>query len=136
MQMRGAFGNGGTSAHQPSESSDWSVGHPPTTFGAVIMNINKRSVSADARAFTPNYLLSVDLFNSKCTVEGQEPKRLLEVLVNSLKVWQKTKQNVTQCRSTEQRCSGKYDSLLSSRNSLLLLSPPTLSLPQKKNMNV
>ena len=36
-----------------------------TTFGAVIVNVNKRSVSADARTFTPNYLLGVsfDLFN-------------------------------------------------------------------------
>ena len=41
-----------------------------TTFVAVIVNVNKRSVSADARAFTPNYLLGVDLFNSKRTVEG------------------------------------------------------------------
>ena len=37
--------------------------HPRTTFGAVIVNVNKRSVSADARAFTPNYLLGVDLFD-------------------------------------------------------------------------
>ena len=29
--------------------------HPRTTFRAVIVNVNKRSVSADVRAFTPNY---------------------------------------------------------------------------------
>ena len=46
------------------------IRHPRTTFGAVIMNVNKRSVSADARTFTPNYLLGVDLFISKRTVEG------------------------------------------------------------------
>ena len=39
------------------------IRHPRITFGAVIMNVNKRSVSADARGFTPNYLLGVDLFN-------------------------------------------------------------------------
>ena len=37
------------------------IPHPRTTFGAVIVNVYKRSVSADARAFIPNYLLSVDL---------------------------------------------------------------------------
>ena len=41
----------------------------------MIVNVNKRSVSADASAFTPNYLLGVDLLNSKHTVEGEEPKR-------------------------------------------------------------
>ena len=45
------------------------IRHPRTTFGAVIVNVNKHSVSADARAFNPNYLLGVDLFNSKRTVE-------------------------------------------------------------------
>ena len=40
------------------------IRHPCTTFGAVIVNVDKRSVSADACAFTPNYLLGVDLFNS------------------------------------------------------------------------
>ena len=43
-QMRDPFGNGSTSAHQPSKSSDSSF-----TFGAVIVNVNKRSVSADSR---------------------------------------------------------------------------------------
>ena len=70
MRLRGTFGNSGTSVHQPSESSDSSSRHPCTTFGAVIVNVNKRLVSADAPAFTPNYLLGVDLFNTKCTVEG------------------------------------------------------------------
>ena len=46
------------------------IRHPHTTFGAVIVNVNKRSVSADACTFTPNYLQGVDLFNSKRTVEG------------------------------------------------------------------
>ena len=46
------------------------IRHPRTNFGAVIVNVNKRSVSADGRTFTPNYLLGVDLFNSKRTVEG------------------------------------------------------------------
>ena len=55
--MRGTFGNGGTSAHQPSESSDSSSKH---NFGAVIVDVNKCSVSADARAFTPNTLLGVE----------------------------------------------------------------------------
>ena len=46
-----------------------------TTFGAVIVNVNKRSVSAHARAFIPNYLLGVDLFDSKRTVDGKEPNK-------------------------------------------------------------
>ena len=46
------------------------IRHPRPTFGVVVVNVNKRSVSADARAFTPNYLLGVDLFNSECIVEG------------------------------------------------------------------
>ena len=49
------------------------IPHPLTAFGAVVVNVNKRSVSAEARAFTPNYpLLGVDLItcNSKRTVEG------------------------------------------------------------------
>ena len=46
------------------------IRHPRTTFGGVIVNVNKRSVSTDARAFTPNYPLDVDLFDSKRTVEG------------------------------------------------------------------
>ena len=46
------------------------IRHPCTTFGAVIVNVNKRSVSANARAFIPKYLLGVDLFTSKRTVEG------------------------------------------------------------------
>ena len=66
IRLRGTFGNGDTSAHQPSESSDSSSTH---NFGAVVVNVNKRSVSADARAFTPNYLLGVDLLNSNRTVE-------------------------------------------------------------------
>ena len=47
------------------------IHHPRTTFGAVIVIVNKRYVSADARAFIPNYLLGVyiDLFNSKRTFE-------------------------------------------------------------------
>ena len=67
MRTRGTQNNGGTSAHQPSESSDSS---PRTTFGPVVVDVNKRSVSADARACTPNYLLAVDLVNSKRTVQG------------------------------------------------------------------
>ena len=46
------------------------VRHPRTTFGAVIVNVNKRSISADAHAFIPNYRLRVDLFNSKRIVEA------------------------------------------------------------------
>ena len=48
------------------------IRHPRTTCGVVIVNVNTRSVTADARVFTPNYLdlLCVDLFNSERTVEG------------------------------------------------------------------
>ena len=46
------------------------IRHARTTFGAMIVNVNKRSVAVDARAFISNYLLGVDLFNSKRTVEG------------------------------------------------------------------
>ena len=87
------------------------IRHSRTTFGAVVVNVNKRSVSADARAFTQNYLLGVDLFDSK----------------------RKTRQNVT--LGLEQLCSVKHNSKLSSLNSLWL-SPPTLPLPQKKNMKL
>ena len=54
------------------------IRHTLTTFGAVVMNVNKRSVSADARAYTPNYLLGISV-NSKRTVEGYEPKRFLTI---------------------------------------------------------
>ena len=88
--MRDTFGNGGTSAHQPSESSDSSWPYSRTTFGAVVVNINKRSVSADASAFIPNYLLGVDLFDSKRTVEESKVKSQRDsndkLLVNRLKV--------------------------------------------------
>ena len=46
------------------------VAHPPTPFRAVIVNVNKHFVSADARVFIPNYLPGVNLFNAKRTVEG------------------------------------------------------------------
>ena len=46
------------------------IHHPRTTFGTVVVNVNKGCVSANARAFTPNYLLGVNLFNSKRTVKG------------------------------------------------------------------
>ena len=46
-----------------------------TAFGAVIVNVNKSPVSEDTRAFIPNYLLNVDVFNSKRAVGGSEPKR-------------------------------------------------------------
>ena len=58
--MRGTFGNGGTSAHQPSESSNSSSTHNFRGGDRECYNVNKRSVSADARAFTPNYRLAVD----------------------------------------------------------------------------
>ena len=65
-----------------------------TTFGASFKH-NKRSVSADARAFIPNYLLGVDLFNSKRTVEGSQRDSNNNLFVNNLKVWQVTKQSQT-----------------------------------------
>ena len=45
------------------------IRHPRTTFGALVVNVNKLS-------FMPNYLIGVDLFNSKRRAEGQDPKRL------------------------------------------------------------
>ena len=57
------------------------------------MNVNKRSVSADARTFTPNYLLGVDLFISKRTVEGSHRNSNDNLRVNSIKVSQVAKQN-------------------------------------------
>ena len=66
--MRGTVVYCDTSAHEPSESSD------SLSTRMVIVNVNKRLVSADARAFVPNYLLSVDS-NSKRIVEGLKPKR-------------------------------------------------------------
>ena len=38
-------------------------------FRGKAVNVNKRSVSADDSAFTPNYLLGLDLFHSKRIVE-------------------------------------------------------------------
>ena len=65
------------------------IGYLRTTFGAVVVNVNKRSVSADARAFTPNYLLGVDLFyfilNTQSKVKSQIDSNN-NLLVNSLKV--------------------------------------------------
>ena len=58
--------------HQPSESRDSSSTH---NFRGGDCGENKRSVSADAHTFIPNYLLGVDLFNSQRAIEGQEPKR-------------------------------------------------------------
>ena len=70
------------------------IRHPRTTFEAVIVNVNKRSVSADASAFTPNYLLGVDLFNSNAQLKVKSQKDCNNnLLVNSLKVSQVTKQN-------------------------------------------
>ena len=46
------------------------IRHPRTTCGVVIVNVNKRSVSSDASAFTLDYLLGVDLVNSERTIEG------------------------------------------------------------------
>ena len=69
-RIRGTQNNGGTSAHQVNQG----IRHPRTTFGAVVVNVNKRFVSADARAFIPNYVLCVDIFNSKRSVEGYKPK--------------------------------------------------------------
>ena len=71
--MRGKLVNGGTSAHQPSEStksSDSSSTHNFRGGDCECKQVNKRSVSVDARAFIPNHLQGVDLFNSKSTVEG------------------------------------------------------------------
>ena len=45
------------------------IRHARTTCEAMIENVNKRSVSADARAFISNNLLGVDLFISKRTVK-------------------------------------------------------------------
>ena len=93
MRIRGTFGTGGTSAHQPSESSD-SIRHLRTTFGAMVVNVNKRSVSADARAFTQNYLLVLDLgadllinliLNAQSKVKSQTDSND-NLLVNSLKI--------------------------------------------------
>ena len=49
---------------------DQVIRHPRTTFGGVVVNVNKRSVSTDAFALIQNYILGVDLSNSKRTVEG------------------------------------------------------------------
>ena len=65
------------------------IRHPRTTFGAVIVNVNKRSVSADARIFTPNYLLGVDLFylflNTQSKVKSHRDSND-NLRVNSIKV--------------------------------------------------
>ena len=51
------------------------IRHPRTRFGAEVVNVNKRYVSTEAGTFIPNYLLGVNLFNSKRTVEDYEAKR-------------------------------------------------------------
>ena len=67
-RMRGTLVYGGNSAPQKVNQV---IRHPHRTFRAVIVNVSKGSVSADACAFNPNYLLGVDLFNCfKPTVEG------------------------------------------------------------------
>ena len=56
------------------------IRHPRTTFGAVIVNVNKLSVSA-------NYPLGVDLFNSNAqSKEKSERDSNGNLLLNSLKV--------------------------------------------------
>ena len=67
-RMRATNIKGGTRVQRPSESSDSSSTHNFRAGGFECEK--KRSVAAEARAFTPNYLLGVDLFNSKRTVEG------------------------------------------------------------------
>ena len=63
------------------------IRHPRTTFGAVVVNVKRRSVSADARTFTPNYLLGVYLFilNAKSKIKRQRDSND-NLLVNSLKI--------------------------------------------------
>ena len=63
------------------------IRHPRTALGAVIVNVNKRSVSADARPFTPNYLLGVGLFylNAQSKVKSKIYSND-NLLVKSLKI--------------------------------------------------
>ena len=57
------------------------------------VNVNKRSVSTDAGAFAPNYLLGVYLFNSKRTSKVKSQRDSIDnLLFKSLKVWQVIKQ--------------------------------------------
>ena len=49
--------------------------YPRTTFGAVVVNVNRRAVSADARSFTPNYLQGVDLLILNAQSKVKRPKR-------------------------------------------------------------
>ena len=59
------------------------IRHPRTNFRAVIVNVNKRSASA----FIPNYLLGVDLFNSKSQSKVKSQRGSNDNLfVNSIKV--------------------------------------------------
>ena len=55
------------------------IRHPRTTFGAVVLNVNKRPVPADARTFTPNYVLGVDLFIFKRTDDRDSTENLLVI---------------------------------------------------------
>ena len=63
------------------------ISHPRTTFGAVIVNVNKRFVSADARAFTQTiyYVQIYFILNTQSKVKSQSDSND-KLLVHSLKV--------------------------------------------------
>ena len=105
------------------------IDHPLTTFGTLVVNVNN-ALSQQTLTHSSQTIYQVYIYlilNPQSKVESQRDS-YNKILVNSLKVRQLTKQNVTQ--GTEQSCSVKHDSNLSSRNSLLLPSL-TLPLPQK-----
>ena len=66
------------------------IRHQRTTFGKVAVNVNKRSVSADARAFVPNYLLDVVYFILKAQSKIKSQRDSNDNLVNSLQVYRIT----------------------------------------------
>ena len=56
------------------------IRHPCTTFGAVVVSVNKRSVTPDARTFIPHYLLGGG--NAQSEVKSQRYSNN-NLLVNS-----------------------------------------------------
>ena len=112
MRMRGTFGNGGTSAHQASESIDSSSPH--NFRGGDSECKQTLFLSRRSRMLSSTRWCRPIILNAQSKVKSRRDCND-NLLVNSL-TSNKTKHNVKQGRSTEQRCSVKHDSILSSRN--------------------
>ena len=99
----------------------------------LVVNVNKRSISADARAFFPNDLLGVDLLilNAPSKVKSQRDSND-NLLVKTLKVSQLTKQNKTLHRV--QNNLVQSNTIQNFRHVIAYCYLPLLYLSHKKNI--